>query len=133
MDKVRNGNRRRFAITFALVLTILGSVALFAVIQSCIPYFAVVKGGFYTPVANASESAIDRALRWLGLLRLALWPSIIFVLLQAGAAYAISTLVRFEGRFAATRRLAFGAGLALLMSAVLLAGMWSALQGMIAK
>jgi len=132
MDTVPNGNRRRFAITLALVLAILGSVALFAVIQNCTPYVAAVKGEFYTPVVNPSEAAIDRAIIEVGLLRLALWPAIVFVALEAGATYAISTLVRFEGRFAATRRLAVGAGSA-LVSAVLVAAMWSALQGVISK
>ena len=125
--------RKSLAVAFALALTVVGSVALFVTIQSLSPYIALLQGQFYTPVLNSTETLFDRAFSRSGLflLRLALWPSLVFVALQAGATYAISTLLPFEGRFAIARRLVAGAGASVLMSTLALAAMWSVLVGMI--
>jgi hypothetical protein len=122
-----------FAVASALALTVVGSVALFVTIQSFSPYVALLKGQFYTPALNSTETLFDRAFGRSGLvlLRLALWPSLVFVTLQTGATYAISTLLPFEGRFAVMRRLIAGAGVSVLMSALVLAAMWSVLVAMI--
>jgi len=124
---------KSFAVASALALTVVGSVALFVTIQSLSPYTGFLQGHFYTPVPNSTETLFDRAFSRTGLLlvRLALWPSLVFVALQAGATYAISTLLPFEGRFVVTRRLIAGAGASALMSALVLAAMWSVLFGMI--
>ena len=117
----------------ALALTVIGSVALFVTIQNLSPYIAALQGQFYTPVLKSTGTLFDRAFSRssLFLLRLALWPSLVFVALQAGAAYAISTLLPFEGRFAVTRRLVAGAGASVLMTTLVLVAMWSVLVGMI--
>lgn len=115
--------------TIALVLMVGGSVTLFVTIQSFSPYVALLKGQFYTPVPNSTETLFDRAFGQtaLALLKLALWPSVVFVALQAGATYAISALLPFEGRFAVMRRLIAGAGVSILLSTLLLAAMWATL------
>lgn len=125
--------RQLFAVTTALVLTFVGSVALFVTIQSSSGYIALLKGQFYTPVPNSTETLFDRAFGQTGLvlLRLALWPSVIFLALQVGATYAISRLLPFDGRFVVIRRLLAGAGLSVLMSALVLAAMWAMLAGTI--
>jgi hypothetical protein len=122
-----------FAITSALVLTVVGSAALFVAIQSFGPYVASLKGQFYTPVLNPTDTLFDRAFGRIALaqLRLALWPSVVFLALQAGATYAISTLLPFEGRFVVIRRLLAGAGVSVLISALVLAAMWRVLMGSI--
>jgi hypothetical protein len=122
----RKGTRSWLAVGFALVLTILGSVALFALVQNARPYVGLMRGQFYTPIANSSETTLDRAFSPTGLviLRLALWPAVLFVLLEVGAAYFVSKLVQLEGRFAATRRLLAAFGLSLLTTVVLLVPMW---------
>lgn len=116
----------------ALILMVVGSIALFVTIQNLSPYIALLNGQFYTPVVNSTETLFDRAFGRIGLalLRPALWPSLVFVALQAGATYAISMLLPFEGRLAVMRRLLAGAGLSVLMSALLLTAMWSVLAGM---
>lgn len=132
MNEEQHGSRRhsRLAIIFALVLIFLGSVALSVVIQSGIPRLAsaVVRGQFYTPVPNSSASIGERFLGGFALLRLAMWPILAFLVLLAGATYAISTLLSFEGRVAAIRRWAVGAGLSFVSSTVL-AVVWSIVAG----
>lgn len=114
-----------FAVASALVLTGAGSIALFVMIPSLSTYIgSLKKDQFYTPVPNATDTIFSRAFGGLVLLRFALWPALVFVLVQAGATYAISTLLPFRGRFAVMRRLAAGAGVSVLMSALLLAAMW---------
>lgn len=122
-----------FSASAALVLTVVGSVALFVTIQNLSPYIALLNGQFYTPVVNSTETVFDRAFGRIGLslLRPALWPSLVFVALQAGAMYAISMLLPFDGRFAVMRRLIAGAGVSVLMSALVLTAMWTVLVRMI--
>jgi len=48
-----------------------------------------------------------------------------------GATYAISTLLRFEGRLAFIRALTAAAGMSLLMTAFILTARWSMLTGLI--
>jgi len=73
-----------FAVASALALTVVGSVALFLTIQSFSPYIALLKGQFYTPVLNSTETLFDRAFGRSGLvlLRLALWPSLVFYIIE---------------------------------------------------
>jgi hypothetical protein len=122
-----------FVLTSALTLTVVGSVALFATMQNFSLYMALLKGQFYTPIVNSTETLFDRAFGGMGffLLRPALWPLIVFVTLQMGATYAISTLLRFEGRFAFIRALTAAARMSLLMTAFILTALWSMLTGMI--
>ncbi len=122
----RKSTRSWLAVSFALVLAILGSVALFALVQNARPYVALIRGQFYTPIANSSETTLDRAFSPTGLviLRLAVWPAVFFVLLEVGAAYFVSKLVKLEGRFAAMRRLVAAFGLSLMTTVVLLVPMW---------
>jgi hypothetical protein len=84
-------------------------------------------------IVNSTETLFDRTFGRMGflLLRPALWPLIVFVTLQMGATYAISTLLRFEGRFAFIRALTAAAGMSLLMTAFILTALWSMLTGMI--
>lgn len=125
--------RQFSAVASALALGIVASVALFVTIQSLGPYVALVKGQFYPPGPVTAETMFDNAFSRSGLflLRFALWPSLVFVALQVGATYTISTLLPFEGRFAVTRRLIAGAGLSVLTSVLLLAAIWPVLVGMI--
>jgi hypothetical protein len=111
-----------FALTSALTLTVVGSAALFATMQNFSLYMALLKGQLYTPIVNSTETLFDRTFGRMGflLLRPALWPLIVFVTLQMGATYAISTLLRFEGRFAFIRALTAAAGMSLLMTASIL-------------
>jgi hypothetical protein len=122
--------RSWLAVGLALVLTILGSVALFVLVQNARPYVGLIRGQFFTPVPNSSETALDRAFSQTGLviLRLALWPAVLFILLEVGAAYSVSKLLHLEGRFAATRRLLAASGLSLLTTVVLLVPMWWVLE-----
>ena len=96
------------------------------------PLYRVSPKPLLHTVPNSTETLFDRAFSRTGffLLRLALWPSLVFVAFQAGATYAISTLLPFQGRFAVTRSLIAG-GASALMSALVLAAMWSVLFGMI--
>jgi hypothetical protein len=118
------------AVGLAPVFTILGSVALFALVQNARPYVELIRGQFYTPVANSSETILYRAFSptALVILRWTLWPAVLFILLEVGAACSVSKLVHLEGRFAATRRLLAAFGLSLLMTVVLLAPMWWLLE-----
>jgi len=118
------------AVRFALVLTVLGSVALFALVQRTRPYVALIRGQFYTPIANSSETTLDRAFSPTGLviLRLALWPALSFILLEIGATYCVSKLVHLEGRFATTRRLLAAFGLSLVTTVMLLVPVWWLLE-----
>jgi len=122
-----------FVLTSALTLSVVGSVALFATMQNFSLYLALLKGQLYTPIVNSTETLFDRAFGRMGflLLRPVLWPLIVFVTLQMGATYAISTLLRFEGRFAFIRALTAAAGMSLLMTAFILTALWSMLTGMI--
>lgn len=122
-----------FAVASALALTAVASVALFLTIENLGPYIALVRGQFYPPGPVSAETMFENAFSRSGLLmlRFALWPSVVFVALQAGATYAISTLLPCEARFAGTRRLAAGAGLSVLTSVLVLAAMWPLLEGMI--
>ena len=118
------------AVAFALALTILGSVALFALVQNAGPYVDLIRDNFYTGAPSSSDTAFDRAFSPTGLaiLRLTLWPAVLFILLEAGAAYSVSKLVRLEGRFAATRRVLMASGLSLLTTLMLLVPTWWVLE-----
>jgi hypothetical protein len=100
------------ALIVSLVLIVLGSVLLFAVIQSGILGIAIAafREEFYTPVPNASDSITGRFLGVFALLQAAVWPIVAFLVLLTGATCAISALLPFEGRFAPLRRWATGAG-----------------------
>ena len=120
------------AVASALTLIVVASVALFATIQSLSPYIADLKGQFYTPFPNPTiETLFDRARSGAFLLRLALWPSLVFVALEAAAAYAISTLLSFKGRLAVTRQLIAGAAVSVVISVSVLAALWPRLDRMI--
>jgi hypothetical protein len=120
----------RLALGLALALTILGSFALFALVQNARPYVDLVRDHFYAAAPNSSDTALDRAFSPTGLaiLRLTLWPAIFFALLEVGATYSVSKLVHLEGRFAATRRLLIAFGLSLLTTLVLLVPTWWVLE-----
>ena len=122
-----------FVLTSALTLSVVGSVALFATMQNFSLYLALLKGQLYTPIVNSTETLFDRAFGRMGflLLRPALWPFIVFVTLQIGATYAVSTLLRFKGRFASIRVLTAAAGMSLVMTAFILTALWPMLMGMI--
>lgn len=126
---------RFFVVASALILAVVASLALFLTIQSFEPYIALLKGQFYPPAVNSAHTVFDNAFSRSGLLllRFALWPSVVFVALQAGASYAISRLLPFQGRFVATRRLAAGVGLSVLTSVLVLAAMWPVLVRMISR
>jgi hypothetical protein len=121
-----------FAVVSALTLPAIASVALFFAIQRLGPYIALVKGQFYPPGPISAETMIENAFSPGGLLmlRFALWPFLVFVALQAGATYAIFTLLPLEGRFTTTRRLIAGAGISGLTTVLVLAVLWPALVGM---
>lgn len=103
--------------------------ALCARTDAC-PYVEIVGGHFYGAVANSSETALDRAFSPTALLilRLALWPAVLFMLLEVGAAYFVSKLLQLEGRFATTRRVLTSFGVSLLTTIVLLVPMWWLLE-----
>lgn len=86
--------RSYVAIGLALALMIIAAVALFVLIQNVLPYVAFIRGQFYTPVPNSSETILNRAFSKTGLviLRLAFWPAVLFILLEVGATYSVSTL-----------------------------------------
>lgn len=130
MNLKQNGNRRysRLWIFFASVLIFLGSVALFAVMQSGAPsiFIAAVRGQFYTPVANSSFA--ERFLGAFALVGFAKWPIVAFLGLWAGATYVISTLLSSGDRLPAIRRWAVGTGLSLVSSTVL-AAVWFVVAG----
>jgi hypothetical protein len=119
----------------ALLLTIVGSIVLFVFIQNARPYFEFVRGHFYGSVTNSPENTLDRAFSKTGLviLRLAFWPAVLFILLEAGAAYSIFRLIHLEGRFAVARRLLTAFGLSLLTTAAILAPVWTILARSIAR
>lgn|SRR5690348_1840788 len=126
--------RKFLALTAALILAVVASVALFLTIQNLGPYIAYVRGQFYTSLPNpATETVFDRVFSSYTpfFLRLALWPFLAFVALQLGATCAASTLP-FKKRTTVTRRLIAGAGLSLLTSMLVLAALWPVLVRMIA-
>jgi len=127
--------RSRVAVGLALVLVILGSVALFALIQTALPYVALIRGQFYSPAPNSSQTALDRAFSRTGfvMLRLAFWPAVLFVLLEISAAYSLSKLVHLEARFPTVRRLLAASGLSLLTTVVLLVPVWWLLMGLVIR
>ena len=56
-----------FVLTSALTLSVVGSVALFATMQNFSLYMALLKGQFYTPIVNSTETLFDRAFGRMGL------------------------------------------------------------------
>lgn len=118
------------SLCLVLVLTILGSIALFAVVQNARLYVEDVEGHFYTPVAKSSETALDRAFSSTALrtLRFALWPAVVFTLFEIGASYFIFRLLHLEGRFTTTRRMLASFGVSVLTTIVLLVPTWWLLQ-----
>ncbi len=81
-----------------MALTVVASVALFALIQTCRPYVAMVEGEFYTPILNSRDTLLDRAFSRVALatLRQALWPVVAFIVLEGGAtcSFSVDTLGR---------------------------------------
>ena len=55
------------------------------------------------------------------------------MLLEIGATYSVSKLVRLEGRFAATRRLLAAFGLSLVTTVVLLVPAWWLLEKLVVQ
>lgn len=127
--------RSRLAVCLALTLMLLGSVALFVLVRNARPYVALIRGQFYTPVTNSSDTALHRAFSPTGLVtfRSALWPAVLFILLEVGAAYSISNLTHPGEHFAAARRLLAGFGFSLLTTVVLVIPMWWVLQKFIVR
>ena len=110
-----------------LALALAASFALFAAIQNSISYVAVVRGQFYTPVPNPPtgfSGFLDRATSKgsLMLLRFAVWPFLIFLVLECASGYAISRLVPVGD---SVRRVLSGFLVSLGITAVCLAGVWA--------
>ena len=121
--------RNAAKLVFGLVLALAASVALFYAIQYSVVYIAALRGQFYTPLPNPStgiSGLLDRATSRAGLLllRYALWPFLIFLVLQCGAGYSISRVVTVEGNSAA-RRLRSGFFVSLGVTALCLAAVWA--------
>jgi hypothetical protein len=114
-----------------LALTIGASLALFQAIQNCVPYVAAARGQFYTPVANPSTSFIRMATdrMSLSLLRLAMWPCLIFLILQICSGYAIATLFGSDASSSTVRQFRSGLLVSLAMTAVFVTVIWISFAG----